>query len=434
MAIGQSRLARIARSGLMRQIAEQAAANLAVQALGAITTLSFVRLLPKPEYAVFGLCLATVGFIAMTSDLGLMASMNYFWRAEVAGGAPFAERYAAIKRLRLILFAISGAGATAVLAWLEYRQGVAPTSIALTVVLVLLLAWAQILATMIVLALRLGQELRRAYLVDLAGALVRAALAVIAFALLLDKAWFPLASLGAASLVTLALARAHVPAQFRTLATPTREAVRSILRFVLPTMPATLLFSTQDIFVYWLASLSGGAIVVAQTFALGRLAAIFVTLNSIMANVIIPRIVNLADDRHARRNGVVSIGAIATICLGLTAFAALFPNLVLMLLGKGYSDLQWPLVLSLGAASMQLVAQALGQFNRTMGWVRWETPMILFHALMVIALVPFFHFGTAQGVLTFNLILAALGLAEMMAVNLLGPRGLVRATAPETAA
>jgi O-antigen/teichoic acid export membrane protein len=432
MAISRARLAQIARSGLMRQIAEQAAANIAVQALGAITTLSFVHLLPTTEYAVFGLCVSTVGFISMTSDLGLMAAMNFFWRSEVAGGEPFAERYAAIRRLRLILFAISGTAACSVLAWLEHRQGVPTMEIAITVVLVLLLAWAQILAAMIVLSLRLGQQLRRAYQVELVGALVRAGLAVTAFVLALRHAWFPLAGLGAASLVTLMMARSRVPQQFRTLARPTSRSIRNLVAYILPTMPATLLFSTQDIFVYWLATLSGGTTVMAQTFALGRLAAIFITLNSIMANVIIPRIVNLADDSHARRNGAVSIATMAAFCAALTVFAALFPDLVLMVLGKNYADLQVPLVLALSASSMQLVAQALGQFNRTMGWVRLETPMMIFHGLAIVALVPFFHFGTARDVLTFNLVLAMLGLAEMITVHLVGPRGLVRSGGSKT--
>ena len=202
MALSRSRLIQSARSGLIRQIAEQAMANLAVQALGALTTLSFVHLLPTGEYAVFGLCLSTVSFIAISSDLGLTAAMNYFWRNEVSGGAPFADRWAAIKRLRLMLFGISGAAGSGVLGWLLHRQGVAPAEIALILALTLVLAWAQIATTMILVALRLGQQLRRAYLVDLAGALIRAALAVVAFILVLRQAWFPLASLGFASFVS----------------------------------------------------------------------------------------------------------------------------------------------------------------------------------------------------------------------------------------
>jgi hypothetical protein len=204
----------------------------------------------------------------------------------------------------------------------------------------------------------------------------------------------------------------------------TRENINATLRYLLPTIPGSIVFATQDLFVYWLATLSGGAVVVAQTFALGRLAAIFVTLNSIMANVIIPRVVNLKDDRHAHRNGALPIIIMAGFCAILTGFAGLFPGPVLFVLGKNYSNLGLELVLSLSAASFSLIAQMLGQLSRVMGWIRWETPMIALHALIVIALVPFFHFGTTEGVLSFNLILSMLGFLEMLVINLVGRRGI----------
>jgi O-antigen/teichoic acid export membrane protein len=415
---------RLAKSRLIRQIAEQAAATLAVQVLGAVTTLSFVHLLPTDQYAIFGLCLSTVGFIAAASDLGLMAAMNFFWRSEVAGGEPFADRYAAIRKVRVILFGVSGTIAAIALGWLEYKQGVPGWAIAASVVLTLILAWAQILSAMILVALRLGQQLRRAYQADLAGAVVRAVLAVLAFVLALHQAWFPLASLGVASLVTLLIARSTVPEQFRSMKPPSKAAIKSTVRYILPTMPATIMFSVQDLVIVWLAWLMGGTTVVAQTFALGRLAAIFVTLNSIMANVIIPRIVNLADDSHAHRNGVISIGIIGGFCALLTAGAALVPDAVLFVLGKAYSGLATELVMSLGAASLMLLAQAFGQFNRTMGWVRWETAMMLVHLAAMIVLVWFCDFRTTQGVLTFNILFALAGLLEMVAINLIGYRAI----------
>ena len=143
-----------------------------------------------------------------------------------------------------------------------------------------------------------------------------------------------------------------------------------------------------------------------------------------MANVIIPRVVNLADDSHAHRNGVLPVVAMGTFCAALVAGAAIFPAPVLFVLGKNYGGLNHELVLSLGAASFGLVAQMLGQLSRTMGWIRWETPMIILHALMAMALAPFFNFGTTEGVLSFNLILTGLGMLEMVTIQLIGSRGI----------
>lgn len=413
--------------GLVRQVAEQTMANIAIQGLGAITTLSFVHLLPLEQYALFGLCISTVNFIAVTSDLGLTAAMNYFWRHSVAGRDSMAERYAAIKRVRLMLFALSGLVATSVLGWLTHREGAPVSTALLSMGLVLVLAWAQINAAMIIVPLRLSRQLRRAYSIELTGALLRAGLAILAFALALREAWFPLASLGLASLVMLILARRHMPPQIRDHPRPGRAAVRGVLTYILPTIPGSIVFAMQDLFVYWLAALSGGATVVAQTFALGRLAAIFVTLSSVMSNVIMPRVVNLADDRHAHRNGMIPIGIIAVFCLLLIAFAALFPQVVLTLLGSDFHSLRSELLLSLGAATFALVAQMQGQLSRTMGWVRWETPMIAFHAALLVTCGLFWDFSTTAGVLSFNLLVSGLFCLEMGTINLLGHLG-VRST------
>ncbi|MBO9711484.1 hypothetical protein [Sphingomonas sp.] len=426
MPIRPSHAARMLRSRLARQIAEQTIANLAVQGLGAITTFSFVHLLPPHQYAIFGLCIATVGFVSVSSDLGLMASTSYFWRHQVTGGAPFAEHYAAIKRVRLVLFAFTGSIGGGVLAWLVHRESGDWTAALSIAPLALALAWTQILMAMSVAALRLSGDLRRAYLADLSGAVTRASLALAAFALALQHAWFPLISLGIAALVTLSIVQPRLDPAFRSRGHATRDAVRQVVRYIIPTTPSTIFFATQDILVYWLATLSGGAIVIAQTFALGRLGAIFVTLSAIMANVIIPRIVNIADDRHALRTALVTVAAIGGFCSALLFVAWMVPGLFLILLGNHYAGLAEPLLLCLGAASLQVVAHGLGNMNRAMGWVRWETPMICVQAVLVAAIVPFFHFSTTKGVLGFNLVLNALWLANIAAVTLLGVRQMRR--------
>jgi len=418
-----NRVVRSLRSGgLARQVAEQAMANIAIQALGAITTLSFVHLLPTHEYAAFGLSISTVNFIAVASDLGLMASMQYFWRSDRGNDALFADRYAAIRRVRMMLFSATSLIGVATLGWLLYHQGFGAPRAALNMALVLALAWVQITSAMIVLPLRLNGDLRRAYSIELIAAVIRAALAVLAFVLLLQRAWFPLISLGISGAVVLLLARKHLPAKARTHQRASGDAIRAVFRYIIPTTPASIVFATQDLFVYWLATLGGGAIVVAQAFALGRLAAIFVTLGSIMSNVIIPRVVNLADDSHAYRNGIIPVVLMALFCAAMTGFAGLFPDVALFVLGGKFRGLGTELMLSLGAASFALVAVMLGQISRAMGWIRWETPMTLVHVAAALALAPLFNFRTTAGVLSFNLVLAMLSVTEWAFIHFLGLR------------
>jgi hypothetical protein len=412
---------------LLLQIAEQSFATIAVQALGAITTLSFVHLLPEHEYALFGLCIVSLNFIVVSSDLGLGASMQFFWREAVRGGVAFPIRYRAILRLRIWFFGLSSLIGLSILGVMIARHGGTIPTIATLLTLVAVTGWLQVRSGMTVSLARLGLQLRRAYSAELMGSLARAALAGLGFFLLIRGAWFPLAAMAATTLITIMIARRSVdPSVFR--ATDAQSEMKPVLGYVLSTMLGTIIFATQDILVYSLASLHGSSQVIAQTFALGRLAAIFVVISGVMANVIIPRIANLSSDGHAIRNGLLPPLIVAVGCSILTALAAAFSDQALFLLGRAYGGLQFELVLALSAASLSLVAQMLGRFNRAMGWVKIETMVYLVHIVAIVGVGYFSSFTNTRAVLTFNLILSTFSFVEMLFITCFGLRALRQRT------
>lgn len=410
--------------GVGRQLAEQTLVNLVIQALGAITTLSFVHLLTVPAYATFGLAVSTVGFIAIASDLGLGASISYFWRAATKGEQDFAHHYAAALRIRRYLFAGASLIAIAVTCWLEFRQGMESGHLALLALLTVALGWMQLNAQMKVQPIRLSGALRQANLAELGGAVLRAALAVLTFVLLWQQAWFPLISLGLGALLTWVLAERWRPEVLRARIRPTRDNMRAILAYIRPTCFNSLVFATQGLLPFWLASLSGGAIVVAETFALGRLAAIFAMINALMTNVIIPRIVNLHDDAHALRNGLVPVAMVALFCALLIGAAAIFPQPFLLLLGGNYAHLHSELLLCLGAVSLQTMAMMVGQVSRAMGWVRFEPWSVAVHVLIIAVMLPLFDFSTSASVLLFTLLIALANLLENLGIIAMGMAGI----------
>ncbi|QNA85141.1 hypothetical protein G4G27_14905 [Sphingomonas sp. So64.6b] len=420
----KSRLVRLFPSPrLLLQIVEQSFATIAVQALGAITTLSFVHLLPQSEYALFGLCIVSLNFIVVSSDLGLGASMQFFWREAVRGGVAFPIRYRAILRLRIWFFGLSSLIGLSILGVMIARHGGTTATIATLLALVAVTGWLQVKSGMTVSLARLGMQLRHAYSAELMGSLARAALAGLGFFLLIRGAWFPLATMGATTLITIMIARRSVdPAVYR--ATNAQAEMKPVLGYVLSTMLGTIIFTTQDILVYSLASLHGSSQVIAQTFALGRLAAIFVVISGVMANVIIPRIANLSSDGHAIRNGLLPPAIVALGCAMLTALAAGFSDQTLLLLGSAYGGLRLELILALSAASLSLVAQMLGRFNRAMGWVKIETMVYLVHIVAIVGVGYFSSFTNTRAVLTFNLILSTFSFVEMLFITCVGLRTL----------
>lgn len=420
----KSGLARILPSPrLLLQIIEQSFATIVVQALGAITTLSFVHLLPEHEYALFGLCIVSLNFIVISSDLGLGASMQFFWREAVRGGVAFPVRYRAILQLRTWFFGLSSLAGLSILGVMIARHGGTIPTIITLLGLVAVTGWLQVRSGMIVSLARLGLQLRRAYSAELAGSLARAALAGVGFLLLVRGAWFPLATMGATTLLTIFIARRGVDrSMFLVKGAPSE--MKPVLGYVLSTMLGTVIFATQDILVYSLASLQGSSQVIAQTFALGRLAAIFVVISSVMANVVIPRIANLGSDGHAIRNGLLPPAIVGAGCLMLTLLAAAFSDQALFLLGKAYAGLHHELILALSAASLSLVAQMLGRFNRAMGWVKIETMVYLIHIVAIVGVGLSSSFTSTRAVLTFNLILSIFSFAEMLFITCVGLRSL----------
>ncbi|MCC7394353.1 MAG: hypothetical protein IT553_05820 [Sphingomonadaceae bacterium] len=412
------------RGGIGWQLAEQTLINIVIQALGAITTLSFVHLLTVPAYATFGLAVTTVGFVSVASDLGLGASVSYFWRAATKGEEDFAHHYAAALYLRRFLFVIAAAVATLILCWLEYRAGKGAGQLLLLSLLTIALGWLQLNAQMAVQPIRLSGALRTANLNEFWGALLRALLAILAFVLVWREAWFPLISLGLGALATWILAERGRPDVLREPVQPTPANKRAVLSYITPTIPNSLVFATQGLLPLWLASLAGGAVVVAQTFALGRLAAIFVMINALMTNVIIPRIVNLRDDGHALRNGLVPVAAVALFCGGLLGVAAIFPRPFLYLLGGNYAGLHGELLLCLAAVSLQTLSTMVGQVTRAMGWVRFETWVMGAHVLVIAGAVWLFDFTTSASVLGFTLVLALANFLEMLAILAIGAAGI----------
>lgn len=402
-----------------QQAIEASFASLVIQALGVAVSLIWLRILPIAENAAFALCVTTIGFVAVASDLGLTASISFFWRESVRGGATFSSRFAAILKLRWLLFVIAGLCGACALFYLLGRYGLSPLKRLMLIAATLAACWFQINSTMRLLILRLGFQLRQAYLADFAGSLVRACFAAIAALLVFGKAIFAVSSLAAGSLLTLSLTNSSKTVLLDSAKPGEKPNAGPVWRFILPTMPATAIFALQDPFIYWMATVQGGSHVVAQTFAIGRVAAIFLIINNVMSNVIMPRVVNATHNRSAHALGLVSIGLAAIFCIALIAIFMLLPRLGTIAMGPRYMGLEVEMLIAIACAGFHSLAQAMGQLNRAMGWVKLEPMMIGIHVILVIALALYHDFSTTFGVVSFSLILAAMGFLEMTIISAL---------------
>lgn len=394
-----------------------------VQLMGAATTFIYVRLLPVSEYAVVALAVTTIGFIGVASDLGLGAALQYFRRATLGQQQAFALKAAAVQKLRLTLFwgaAAVGLGSTA-----YSLATTVPGSVPWWVILPLIgiASWYQVILSLKNTLMRLEQFQNASYLSDVVGAVVRFVFAILSVLLNVRSAPAIVAVFAAASAASLFTANRRAPQRALHDAKASNEDIRHAIRYIAPTIPAVLVFATQDMLILWLASVLGGGAAVAGVFALGRIGALLSVLGGFATVVLVPRLANVVDPRRAFWGGTAFSALLAATCGSLVMLLSLWPASVLWLIGPQYAHLVSELTLALCIASISVVTSSIHQTNRAMGWVRAEPVLALIHLMAIVVLATFADFSSAHGVLLISLRVNCVSLTLVIAISIIGCTG-----------
>ena len=114
-------------------------------------------------------------------------------------------------------------------------------------------------------------------------------------------------------------------------------------------------------------------------------------------------------------------GALLLAVAGALFLAALVaPRLFLMLLGGHYAGLDRELRLVVAGAGLTLLGGYAVSVNLARSWTRWETAAVLTLMACQALFVRLLPLGSTAGVLTFNLLSAAVGLSLQLIVGLTG--------------
>jgi hypothetical protein len=133
---------------------------------------------------------------------------------------------------------------------------------------------------------------------------------------------------------------------------------------------------------------------------------IFTVLGSLMINIFAPAFARCQDGQRLRWLYAGIVGAVIAFSLTILGGATLLPNEFLFVLGPNYSHLQRELLLMVGAATLNVVANTLWALNAARAWIRGSWLYIPLTLGTQIALIPFITFSSVSGVLTFNLVSA----------------------------
>jgi O-antigen/teichoic acid export membrane protein len=401
--------------------------------------LLLVRFLPVQQFALYTLATSVVTFFTFASDLGSTSSLLYFFHRAQKTGEDYRSYLAAVLSLRRGAFLLGAAGVLLAFPRSAAAKGFGLADVAAVTAALLLCVWFQISAAVRILTLRLAGEFGRSYRAEVAGGSVRLAVVLLMVGASLLRAWLGMLGSALASATTAGLAGSAVasprgapdvaPRASAVPAAATDPAAadlgpyrRQILRYLLPSLPSALYFSIQGPLVVWLAATFGAAKNIAEVGALGRLGMIVGMFSGLTGVVLLPRMARIVDDRLYRRRYLQYGAFLLVIALGLLAVAALFPGAILLILGRHYSGLHRELVLVVAGGGLTLLGGYAVSVNLARSWNRWESLAVLLLAAAQAGFVVLLPLATTAGVLTFNLLSAATGLALQLAITAVGFR------------
>jgi O-antigen/teichoic acid export membrane protein len=391
-----------------------------VQAAGMISGLIYVRFMSVEQFAFYAIGLSSLSFLSVGSDMGLTGSLTYFWRE---GSIHAREQtIAAVRRLRSVFLVI----ASIICGWLllksAAKQNLSILEVLSCLLLVIATASSRLRVTVDILLMRLEGMQRQSYYCEAAGSVTRLLAAIAMIVTGINTALFGLAG-GLLGSISIVVALRHFmrkrPTKPRHIYIQSKTW-RDVLGCIVPILPTTIVYLVQDPLLYWLALTFGGQAAVSETFAVGRIAAIYALLGNFVLAVVVPRLARISSDAHFIHMAGLFLLVLVALCVMTTTVAYLFPSALLIVIGPKYAHLDTEVVLSITAASFNVLLSFLVLTNRVRGWVRLEPLVAGFQTVAISVLASHWSFRDSASVLELMAVLAGLSCVWFFLIGIVG--------------
>ena len=376
------------------------------QSAGMISGLIYVRLMPIDEYALYAMALSSLTFVAIGGDVGLTGSLNYFWRQSGSDGNVIEPIIAVVQRLRSVFFVLASFVCGAFLLKTATERHFSMITVLACFGLVVATAWSQLRAFLDVQLMRLQGLQRESYYCEAAGSITRLLAAVVMIATGITTALFGLAGGLLGSLSILAALKSFMRTPRGNSQPIARETWRKVLYYITPTFPTTLVYIAEVPLLLWLTLTFGGKAPLAETFAVGRIGAIYGLLTIFIGAVVAPRLARVSNDAHFARMMGLFLLALVFVSAAATTVAYLTPSALLLLIGPNYAHLEKQVVLMIAGSSISVLTAFLSTANRLRGWVRLEPVAASCQVVAIFSLASQWSFHDSASVLELMVIVA----------------------------
>ncbi len=383
----------------------------AVQLLNAASGLLLLRLMSKPEFAIYAIAVGIQAMIGLLTDIGFggaiagLVGTRYQDRAVLGSYIRTASR---IRQFLLIIVAGAAVALAVVFRNIEIESH-GRKDLALLALAVLLTMQFQAWASYYEIPLILHSRLVSYYSPQIAAAALR----IVCSIALYYAHWITAATaIGANTLGVVAMG-----VSYRFLARPwidvprkaSREHSREMMRFLLPQLPATVYQALQGQISLFLIAVFGHVGQLAEVAAATRIGQLFLLLNSSNAVLMAPFFSKTPLSLFRRRYGF-AMCCVGGVALLMAASAKLCPTAYLLLLGAKYSNLTTQVQLVVYASAIGYLVGAMWYIAMARKWVFWWSGSMqaILLTLIQLACVMILPLNSSEGVLKMN-IYTALG-------------------------
>lgn len=338
-----------------------------LQGLNFLCGIWVVRTLPVQEYAWYTIAVTLLGAGSVLCDIGvgaaLMSVAGRLWPDRAKINSVFAVAFAT----RIKFFLVFG-GVVFAAGLMLLSKSDSPWTMSVSIMgLVVLITYFQLNFDLMAVLPKLEQSLGVLQRITISGAMTR--LVILSLILVSPHTVTALV----AALIAMAFQAYQIRRRYdltdKDAGLAVGEVKQEFVRIAKRQAPASIYFCIQGQLNVFLLGYFGSSTQVAQLGALGRIAALLLVAQSVFANILMPRFSILKDKAEMRRKYLLYVGLFLGIIAVFLGAAALFPGLMLSLLGGKYGGLNGELLLILASASLYVIEGLLYSLNMSRAWI-----------------------------------------------------------------
>ena len=379
--------------------------QIVIQGISLLSGILVIRLLSTNEYALYTLANTMLGTMVVLADSGIghgvMAEGGKVWKEKEKLGATLTTGLDLRKKFALGSLVL----ASPILIYLLIYHG-AEWWMSILIILSIIPAFISSLSGSIFQTpLKLKQDIKPLQKNTLLESLGRFAMIFSLF--IMPWTFIALLSSGIPKIITNIRLRKLSTGYADWSQNPDPEIRKRILKIVKRLMPGAVYYVVSGQISVWLISIFGSTANVAEIGALGRITIMITVVSTVFGTLVYPRIARLSNDSpELLKRFLQVIGLLAVISFILSFGVWLFSDQILWVLGDGYQNLNFELLLSVVAACVGLMSGASFAMSTHQSWAIHPALSIPVSIASIILGVLLLDISTLRGVLYFNIFIA----------------------------